>query len=151
MLSPTEKRYLLAVLITLDDGSTRLKRVSDFLKVKMPSAKQILEDLAMKKLINYVRRGPISLTKKGMELAQKEKERFDNLKEFLEKILFLDKKEAEKGAWEIFFNLEEKIADRVVDFMNFLTHCPHITPICIKGFKEYLETGEFPVLCRLKR
>jgi len=64
MLSPTEKRYLLAVLLTTEEGSTRLKRVSDFLKVKMPSAKQILEDLANKKLVNYVRRGPISLEQK---------------------------------------------------------------------------------------
>ncbi|KAF2959900.1 MULTISPECIES: metal-dependent transcriptional regulator [unclassified Thermotoga] len=151
MLSPTEKRYLLAVLLTTEEGSTRLKKVSDFLKVKMPSAKQILEDLATKKFINYVRRGPISLTKKGMELAQKEMERFNNLKEFLKKILFLNEEEAEKGAWEIFFNLEESIADRVVDFMNFLTYCPQITPICIKGFKEYLETGKFPTLCRLRR
>ncbi|WP_231555917.1 hypothetical protein [Thermotoga neapolitana] len=71
MLSPTEKRYLLAVLLTLDEGSTRLKKVSDFLRVKMPSAKQILEELASKKLINYVRRAPFPSQKRVQNLPRK--------------------------------------------------------------------------------
>jgi len=151
MLSSTEKKYLLAVYLTADEGSTRLKRVADFLKVKMPSAKQVLEFLAEKKMVNYVRRGPISLTKKGQEVALKEYERFTNLKVFLKNVLFLREEEAEKGAWEIFFALEEGIANRIVDFVSFLNQCPQITPLCIKGFREFLETGSFPKLCQLRK
>jgi len=147
LLTPTEKKYLLAVYLTIDEGSTRLKRVSEFLKVKMPSAKQALEELARKKLIDYVTRGPISLTKKGKEMAEIEKERFDNLVNFLVEVLFLDKEKAQKGAWEIFFNMDDDVAQRLIDFMNFLSKCPLERPICLKGFEEFIKTGEFIHAC----
>jgi len=113
----------------------------------MPSAKQALEELARKKLIDYVTRGPISLTKKGKEMAEIEKERFDNLVSFLVEVLFLDKEKAQKGAWEIFFNMEDDVAQRLIDFMNFLSKCPLEQPICLKGFEEFIKTGEFVHAC----
>lgn len=147
LLTPTEKKYLLAVYLTIDEGSTRLKRVSGFLKVKMPSAKQVLEELARKKLLNYVTRGPISLTKRGKEIAELEKERFDNLVSFLTHVLFLNKEKAWRGAWEVFFNMDDEVAQRLIDFMNFLSKCPLDQPICLKGFERFLKTGEFLHAC----
>lgn len=62
-IGSTERKYLLAVYLTLNEmGWTRLKKVSDFLKVKMPSAKQFLMKLEDAKLIYYEKRGGISLT-----------------------------------------------------------------------------------------
>jgi len=83
-LGPTERKYLLAVYLTLNEmGWTRLKKISNFLKVKMPSAKQFLERLAGAGLLYYEHRGGISLTPEGKRIAVAENARFNAVKIFL--------------------------------------------------------------------
>ncbi|GEM_PF-443695 len=120
-IGSTERKYLLAVYLTLNEmGWTRLKKISTFLNVKMPSAKQFLEKLAEMNLIYYEHRGGISLTQDGKKLAILENARFNAVKMFFCEILQLDEKESNEAAWNVYFNLSDKIVSKFSDFARFL-------------------------------
>ncbi|AMW32224.1 metal-dependent transcriptional regulator [Fervidobacterium islandicum] len=120
-LGPTERKYLLAVYLTLNEmGWTRLKKISNFLKVKMPSAKQFLEKLADAGLIYYEHRGGISLTAEGKKIAVAENARFNAVKVFFCEILQLSAEEADEAAWNIYFNLSENTVNKFSEFARFL-------------------------------
>ncbi|MGC8955454.1 MAG: metal-dependent transcriptional regulator, partial [Fervidobacterium sp.] len=120
-IGSTEKKYLLAVYLTLNEmGWTRLKKISNFLNVKMPSAKQFLEKLTEQGLIYYERRGGISLTQEGKKVAILENARFSAVKMFFCEILQLEEKESDQAAWNIYFNLSDKIINKFSDFARFL-------------------------------
>ena len=120
-IGSTERKYLLAVYLTLNEmGWTRLKKVSNFLKVKMPSAKQFLTKLEEAGLIYYERRGGISLTQEGKRLAIIENAHLNAVRVFFCEILSLDEKEAVEAAWNIYFNLSDKTVRRFSDFARFL-------------------------------
>ena len=120
-LGSTERKYLLAVYLTLNEmGWTRLKKISNFLKVKMPSAKQFLERLAGLGLIYYEHRGGISLTVEGKKIAISENARFNAVKLFFYEILQLTEAESNDAAWNIYFNLSSSTASKFSDFARFL-------------------------------
>lgn len=120
-IGSTERKYLLAVYLTLNQmGWTRLKKVSDFLKVRMPSAKQFLERLAELNLIYYEPRGSITLTPEGKKLAITENTKFNAVKMFFCEILLLEEADASEAAWNAYFNLSDKVIDRFVEFARFL-------------------------------
>jgi len=120
-LGSTERKYLLAVYLTLNEmGWTRLKKISNFLKVKMPSAKQFLERLSDIGLIYYEHRGGISLTPEGKKIAIAENAHFNAVKVFFCEILQLSQEEADNAAWNIYFNLSSSIANKFSDFARFL-------------------------------
>ncbi|MCX7653189.1 MAG: metal-dependent transcriptional regulator [Fervidobacterium sp.] len=120
-IGSTERKYLLAVYLTLNEmGWTRLKRISSFLNVKMPSAKQFLEKLVEMNLIYYEHRGGISLTQEGKKLAIIENTRFNAVKTFFCEILQLDEKESNEAAWNVYFNLNDKVVNKFSEFARFL-------------------------------
>lgn len=120
-IGSTERKYLLAVYLTLNQmGWTRLKKISDFLRVKMPSAKQFLERLSEQKLIYYEPRGSITLTAEGKKVAITENTKLNAVKMFFCEILGLDENEASEAAWNVYFNLNDKIVERFISFARFL-------------------------------
>ncbi len=144
-LSNAEKKYLLGVLLTMSEyGWTRLKWVSDFYGVKMPTAKEFLESLAKKGLIEYQRRGSIFLTKEGLELAKKEKRKLETIREFLVRCLLIDEDTAKRNAFKILFDLDDDVAERMFKFLEFMTFCPS-RPVFIEKFENYMTLGEYKV------
>lgn len=120
-LGATERKYLLAVYLTLNQmGWTRLKKVSTFLKVKMPSAKQFLERLSDLGLVYYETRGGILLTPEGKRIAISENAHFNAVKMFFCEILQLDQTQSDEAAWNIYFNLDPGTVSRFSDFARFL-------------------------------
>lgn len=136
-IGSTERKYLLAVYLTLNEmGWTRLKKISVFLNVKMPSAKQFLERLASQSLIYYERRGSISLTQRGKRLAIIENAMFNAVKMFFCNILQLDEKEADHAAWNVYFTLSDKAIGRFSDFARFLVE--NEGKDYVEKFREFL-------------
>jgi len=140
-LSNGEKKYLLGVILTCSEyGWTRLKWVADFYGVKLPTAKEFLSSLAKKGLLDYQRRGAIFLTKKGQEIAEKEKKKFETVVTFMTKCLLVDEDIAKKNALKILFDLDEILADRMYKFIDMITKCPS-KPIIIDRFEQYIKDG----------
>ncbi|ODN30225.1 metal-dependent transcriptional regulator [Fervidobacterium thailandense] len=120
-IGSTERKYLLAVYLTLNQmGWTRLKKISEFLNVKMPSAKQFLERLSEQGLIYYEPRGSITLTAEGKKVAITENTKLNAVKMFFCEILGLDENEATQASWNVYFNLGDKIVERFIAFARFL-------------------------------
>ncbi len=144
-LSNGERKYLLGVLETLSEyGWTRLKRVSDFFGVKMPTAKEFLGSLAAKGLIEYQRRGSIFLTSEGLKIAKREKKKLETITTFLVKCLLLDEKKARESAIKVLFDLDDEVSSRMYEFIEFMTKCPS-RPVFIERFETFVQTGSYEV------
>ncbi|MDK2885740.1 MAG: hypothetical protein PWP54_298 [Thermosipho sp. (in: thermotogales)] len=147
-LTSAERKYLLIVFLTLNEmGWTRLKKVSDFAKVKMPSAKQSLDSLAKKGLIFYERRGAITLTKLGKEIAIKENENIQAVRKFFTEIMLIEPEKANEASWKIYFDMSEEIVEKFVLFAKFMNQCPLEKPVFIGHFKEFIKKGNLGSEC----
>ncbi len=144
-LSNGERKYLLGVLETLSEyGWTRLKWVSDFFGVKMPTAKEFLGSLASKGLIEYHRRGSIFLTDEGYKVAMAEKRKLDTIVTFLVRCLLLDEERARENAMKVLFDLDDDVSERMYKFIEFMTMCPS-RPVFIEKFEMFVQTGEHKI------
>ncbi|MBO8160103.1 MAG: metal-dependent transcriptional regulator [Thermosipho sp. (in: Bacteria)] len=147
-LSSAERKYLLITYLTLNEmGWTRLKKISDFASVKMPSAKQSLDSLAKKGLIYYERRGAITLTKEGKIIAIRENENIQAVKKFFTEVLLLSPEKANEACWKIYFDMDEEILEKFVLFAKFLNQSPIEKPLFIAHFKEFVKNGKVVSEC----
>ncbi|SHH40690.1 metal-dependent transcriptional regulator [Thermosipho atlanticus] len=147
-LTPAERKYLLIVFLTLNEmGWTRLKKISDYAKVKMPSAKQSLDSLAKKGLIYYEKRGAITLTKEGKKIAVKENENIQAVKKFFTEIMLIPSDKADEAVWKIYFEMAEEVVEKFVLFAKFMNQCPMEKPVFIGHFKEFLNSGNVSTEC----
>lgn len=147
-LTKGERKYLLIVFLTLNSmGWTRLKKVSDYAGVKMPSAKQALDSLAKKELIYYEKRGAITLTEEGKKIALKEYNNIKAVQKFLIKILDILPDKAVKSSMKIYFDMDEEVAQKFSLFSSFMNECPQKVPLFIKHFKEFMKEGAITTKC----
>ena len=144
-LSNGEKKYLLGVILTCSEyGWTRLKWVADLYNVKLPTAKEFLGSLAKKGLLDYHKRGAIFLTRKGKEIAEKEKKKFETVVTFMTKCLLVDEDTAKENALKILFDLDEILADRMYKFIDMITKCPS-KPVILDKFEHYVKDGTYQI------
>jgi DtxR family Mn-dependent transcriptional regulator len=144
-LSKGEKKYLLGVILTENDyGWTRLKWIAEFFDVKMSTVKEFLDSLEAKKLISHQKRGAIFLTEDGRKIAEEEKKKLEVVYKFLTDCLAIDREIAEKSAMKFLFDLDDIVAERLFEFIDFMSKCPK-KPIFIDKFERYVKSGEFEV------
>lgn len=93
--------------------------VSRRLNVNRSSVTEALKNLAAKELINYGRYDVISLTKKGIQIAEKIIEKHKALHVFFEKVLGLSPDEAQKNACRIEHVISEEAFQRLIAFTEF--------------------------------
>jgi DtxR family Mn-dependent transcriptional regulator len=146
-LSKAQRKYLVAVLRTMKMGWTRLKRVSEYMKVKMPSAKQILDGLTEAGLLYYEKRGGITLTEEGKSIVNQDNEKLATVEKFLSQVFLLDESTSRQGAWNMYFDMPDIVSERFVIFAEFIDKCPMTKPLFIRDFGEYLKTGKMLKSC----
>ncbi len=144
-LSNGERKYLLGIVLTrCEYGWTRLKWIADFFGVRMPTVKDFLEALKEKKLINYPKRGAISLTKYGEKIANEELQRYKTVVDFLKDCLALEEDKAKESALKILFDLDELVSERMFVFMEMMKKCSASPkPVFIRKFESYVKEGKF--------
>ncbi|ANQ52999.1 DNA-binding protein [Thermosipho sp. 1063] len=147
-LTKAERKYLLIVYLTLNSmGWTRLKKVSDYAGVKMPSAKQTLNSLAKKGLIYYEKRGAITLTEEGKNIALKENKNIQAFRRFLIEFLKIEPLKAQEACFKIYFDLGDEVAEKFVLFAKFMNECPQEKPLFLKHFDEFLKNNKIISKC----
>ncbi|ABR31619.1 DNA-binding protein [Thermosipho melanesiensis] len=147
-LTKAERKYLLVVFLTLNSmGWTRLKKVSDYANVKMPSAKQALNSLAQKGLVYYEKRGAITLTEEGKKIALRENKNIQAFKNFLIDFLKIAPEKAHKSCMKIYFDLDDEVAEKFVMFSKFMNECPQEKPLFLKHFDEFLKNNRIVSKC----
>ncbi len=98
-LTPSMEDYLESIgNLEKVNRVSRVKDIADDLKVKMPSVTGALKVLRGKGLINYEKNSFISLTKKGLKIANKVTTKHKTLARFLKTILLIPNERAQDMA-----------------------------------------------------
>ena len=112
-LTPSLEDYL-EIIYKLEKKNTvaRVSDISVYMDVKMSSVVGALKRLKEKELINYKKNNYISLTEDGAKIASGLYEKFNIVKDFLEKVLKLSSENAARQACRIEHCIDPETARR---------------------------------------
>lgn len=145
-LSPAMEDYLEAISVLQEaTGVTRVKEISEYLKVAPSSVNSAVNKLAKKNLVNHVKHGYIVLTDAAKERADKIRKKHKILKKFLIDILGLDPKISEEDACGMEHSISKQTLERLIQFVNFIEENPHVdengNSFLLKNFQHFIETN----------
>ena len=142
-LTASMEDYLETIwLIKKKVGVVRVRDIAKARGVALPSVNSALKNLSRFLLVKHDRYEFVELTPKGTLAAQKIHSRHLILSRFLEEVLGVEKKTAEKDACRIEHSLSSESLKRLIEFMDFI----RISPSWMK-----LGGGEETSLKRKKR
>ena len=124
-------------------GYTKVKDISSRLNVKPASVSEMLSKLSKQGYVIYEKRLFVGLTKKGIEVAKKIRERREILVKFLT-MIGVPKSIAEEDACVIEHVLNPETVMQLKKFVKFVEDSPALTPKWLKHFKEFCEKGIHP-------
>ena len=141
-LSKSLEDYLEAIyVISLTQKVVRVKHISNFLKVKNPSALRAIKTLEKNGFLQHERYGFIELTEKGLKYAKAIYEKHILIKDFFEKVLMIPSDIAEHDACLLEHYLSEMTLDRMSKFLYFRKTCPKGTEPS-EEFEYFLKHGK---------
>ena len=118
-LSSSSQDYLEAILELSDENKgVRVTDIANKLNIKKASVTQAINILSEDGLVLKERYGPVFLTEKGAEEAERVKIKHSLLKYFFEKILGVNKETAENDACLIEHSLSEETFLYFAEFLN---------------------------------
>ena len=136
-LSPSLEDYLETILrLEKKNRVSRVKDIAESLNVQMPSVTNALKNLKAKGYINYEKNSFIHLTATGMKLAKEIDSRHIIITDFLETILFINNSEAEEAACKIEHSINEVIAERLKNMVDFLSSQKMNNETFLKEWRE---------------
>ena len=148
-LSESLETYLLAIDSLLEkQTSIIVKDVAVFLNYGGATTSDSIKKLKQKGYVNYEPYDNITLTPKGKEAVSLKKYRHYTITKFLNKVLDIDLKKAEKNAQAIEYSMTKDVLTRLVGFMDFMEQCACPEPKWIKSCKSTMENGEILEKCR---
>ena len=122
-LSASLEDYLEAIFnLTTRDDVARSKDIADSLNVAKSSVTGALRTLAEKQLVNYKPYGYVTLTPSGKATAEKIAQKHEIIKSFFTGILGVDAAVAQEAACKAEHALGADIAERLLNFIEFVTH-----------------------------
>jgi len=146
-LSHSAQDYLETILLlSMEEGSARVKDVAQRLKVSKPSVVSAIKALAEKGLVSQEPYGQPVLTEKGMEIAKEIYRKHRIIFKFLNGFLGVDPEIAEEDACKIEHYVSHQTLERLLKMIQFVESFPepHIEPKWLTFFKRFVETGEGP-------
>ncbi|GAB6095752.1 metal-dependent transcriptional regulator [Desulfatiferula olefinivorans] len=117
----------------------RGKEIAQKLNIQPGSVTGALKTLDKKGLINWEKYGFITLTEKGLSIAETITRRHTVIKNFLVNVLQVDKQTADTTACRMEHAIDDTTMDRLVSFIEYLTSCPFAETNCTRAFREYCE------------
>ncbi len=118
MLSRKAEDYLKAILtIESEKGYARIKDIATVLDVTAPSVTEMAKKLDKEGYIKYIKYESITLTPKGSNVAKVAKTRHDLLMFFLQDVINVPQKIAEKDASTLENKLHDITIERISKFI----------------------------------
>ncbi len=117
----------------------RGKEIAQRLNIQPGSVTGALKTLDSKGLIHWERYGYVTLTEKGLCIAENISNRHSILKGFLIDILQIDETTADATACRMEHAVDETTMARLVQFIEYLGECPQAGANCTQAFKTYRE------------
>jgi DtxR family Mn-dependent transcriptional regulator len=139
-LSASLEDYIEAIAhIVHEKKVARGKEIAKRLKVSRASVTEALRALSKKGLVNYEPYEVITLTQKGLAVAEDVIRRHEALKDFFVKVLSIDDTIAEESACRIEHATPPEVIDRLIRFVKFLEVCTCGGTDLVKDFSEYCD------------
>jgi DtxR family Mn-dependent transcriptional regulator len=121
-LSLVQQNYIEAIHHLCEiHGHAHTKAIAEELKIRMASATEVVQTLAVAGYLNYSKREAITLTSKGSRLAKELKKRHEVLADFF-RMIGCDSDVAEKAACKVEHNIDSDIADLIEKHIRKLKH-----------------------------
>ena len=140
-VSASLEDYLEAIFwIAAAKGAARVKDIAERLRVKAASVTGALRALSARNYINYAPYEVITLTDKGLDTAKKVVRRHEILKDFFTGTLGIDAEVAEEAACKLEHNIPHPIAERLIDFVEFVQVCPRAGEQWVENFAQHCKT-----------
>lgn len=137
--------YLEAIaFLRAEEDKVRVKDISDFLNVKMPSVTSALKKLSDEGLVVHERYGDVDLTPSGSRIAEDVMHRHEALTRFLTEILGVDPETAAQDACAMEHPISSSTRDRLSKFVEFVLSSPQGRPEWLENFGYFLKHGERP-------
>jgi len=147
-LSASQEDYLEAVYhIAKEKKVARAKDIAKRLDVRASSVTNALRILSSLGLINYAPYDLITLTEAGLNAAQEIVGRHEALSTFLVTVLGVDAVEADQAACKMEHSVPKSIVNRLIQYADYIAHCPRGGITWDSGFGYYCATGCAPGPC----
>ncbi|MGE4560084.1 MAG: metal-dependent transcriptional regulator [Desulfobulbus sp.] len=141
-LSASQEDYLEAVYhIVCEKKVARAKDIAKRLNVRASSVTNALRVLSSRGLINYAPYDLITLTKDGLALAEDIASRHEALANFMITVLGVDSVEADEAACKMEHSVPKAILSRLIQYADYIAHCPRGGITWDSGFGYYCKTG----------
>ncbi|MDG6218251.1 MAG: iron dependent repressor, metal binding and dimerization domain protein, partial [Candidatus Thermoplasmatota archaeon] len=140
---PTERTedYLEALIYIIEEkGFAKVKDVSEYLSISPSSVTEMFQKLKETGFINYEKYRGVTLTKKGLNVANKTKKRHETLREFL-CILGVPESIANEDACRIEHVINPETMKRLTKFVSFVKDFKE-RPHWLNHFNHYYKTGK---------
>lgn len=128
------------------EKEVRGSMIADRMGVKRPSVTYAVHLLSEKGFVEYTPYGPIYLTEEGKKEAAEVRRRHAVLRIFLSEILGVEASKAANFACKIEHVIDDEITSRLVEFLDFIEHCPSLSQGFLQPSSESCEHlgGECP-------
>lgn len=146
-LSKSMEKYLFKMYELLKEDKLTPKKLAAALNCNRASTQEAIKHLEAKGLIDFYPYKFILLTDEGVKYAKKIEEKKEIISKFLEKFLFIEKKDLAETIDSVYFGANETLISRLNYFLDFLDFCPAGGPAWLYGFKNFLDTGEMMDSC----
>lgn len=151
-LSASQEDYLEAVYhIASEKKVARAKDIAKRLDVRASSVTNALRVLSSLGLINYAPYDLITLTDAGLAAAREIVGRHEALANFLVIVLGVDPVEADQAACKMEHSVPKPIVNRLIQYAEYISHCPRGGITWDSGFGYYCKTGCAPGQCERSR
>lgn len=121
-LTPSQEDYLEAIWrLVWKEGIVRVRDIADSLGVSMPSVIGALKTLAKRKLVEYHPHKYVTLSDRGMELAESISARHGMLRKFLTDVLDVEAELADTNACRLEHAVDEVVSRRLGYFVKFMS------------------------------
>lgn len=151
-LSASQEDYLEAVYhIAREKKVARAKDIAKRLDVRASSVTNALRMLSSLGLINYAPYDLITLTEIGLAQAEEIVSRHEALANFMVAVLGVDPVEADLAACKMEHSVPKAIVTRLIQYADYITHCPRGGITWDSGFGYYCTTGCAPGQCERTR
>ncbi|MFW5986569.1 MAG: DtxR family transcriptional regulator [Halanaerobiales bacterium] len=141
-LSSALEDYLEAILLISEkQGSARITDIAEKLDIAASSAKEVVDKLINQELVQQEKYGPVILTEKGREYAQRVSCRHKIIREFLTEVLGINEEVAEKDSCMIEHVVSDITMEKLVNFL-LETGSFNLPDTCLKEYLNKNERGE---------
>lgn len=151
-LSASQEDYLEAIYhIARLKKVARAKDIAKRLNVRASSVTNALRILSSLELINYAPYDLVTLTDKGLVQAKEIAARHEALANFMITVLGVDPVEADQVACKMEHSVPKSIVNRLIQYADYVAHCPRGGVTWDSGFGYYCNTNCAPEQCERSR